>query len=114
MQAEATSEKQAMGWHLAGRTTAVLGTHTHTPTADLRILPCGTAYVFVGITGGTNGVIGFNKNFFSQLFAGEKPSGPRQAEGPLRIDAILIEADAQTGHAVAVERVVKEYHEQAG
>jgi 2',3'-cyclic-nucleotide 2'-phosphodiesterase len=116
MQAEATSEKQAMGWHLAGRATAVLGTHTHTPTADLRILPGGTAYVSdVGMTGGTNGVIGFNKDFFARLFAGEKPSGgPQQAEGPLCIDAILIEADAQTGQAVAIERIVKEYHEQAG
>jgi metallophosphoesterase (TIGR00282 family) len=116
MQAEATSEKQAMGWHLAGRATAVLGTHTHTPTADLRVLPGGTAYVSdVGMTGGINGVIGFNKNFFSQLFAGEKPSrGSRQAEGPIRIDAVLIEANVQNGQAVAIERVVKEYHEQAG
>ncbi len=116
MQAQATSEKQAMGWYLAGRTTAVLGTHTHTPTADLRVLPGGTAYVSdVGMTGGTNGVIGFSKDFFSRLFAGEKPSGPPQrAEGPIRIDAILIEADVKSGQAVAIERVCKEYHEQVG
>ncbi len=114
MQAEATSEKQAMGWHVAGRATAMLGTHTHIPTADLRILPGGTAYVTdVGMAGGTNGVIGFSKDFFSRLFSGEKPSGPPQgAAGPIRIDAILIEADPQSGQAVTAERISKEYHEQ--
>jgi len=116
MQAEATSEKQGMGWHLAGRATAVLGTHTHVPTADQRVLPGGTAYVTdVGMTGGTNGVIGFSKNFFSRLFTGEKPSGPPEgAEGPIRIDAVLIEADVKSGRAVAIERIFKEYHEQTG
>ena len=57
--ATATSEKVAMGWHLDGRVTAVVGTHTHIPTADLRVLPGGTAYITdVGMTGGRNGIIG--------------------------------------------------------
>lgn len=109
MQAEATSEKQSMGWFLAGRVAAMLGTHTHTPTADLKILPGGTAYVTdVGMTGGTNGIIGFSKGFL-RIFFGEKPSGPPQfAEGPARIDAVLIEVDAGTGQAVAVQRIFKE------
>jgi hypothetical protein len=60
-------------------------------------------------------LIGFSKDFFSRLFLGEKPSGPPQgAEGPIRIDAILIEADVKSGRAVTIERVFKEYHEQSG
>jgi 2',3'-cyclic-nucleotide 2'-phosphodiesterase len=60
--AEATSEKVAMGWHLDGRVTAVVGTHTHVPTADARVLPCGTAYITdVGMTGARNGVIGVKR-----------------------------------------------------
>jgi len=62
-----------------------------------------------------NGVISFSRDFFSRLFLGEKPSGPPQrAEGPIRIDVILIEADVESGRTVAIERVFKEYHEQAG
>ena len=62
MHAEATSEKVAMGWHLDGRVTAVVGTHTHVPTADARVLPGGTAYVTdVGMTGARGGVIGVKR-----------------------------------------------------
>jgi hypothetical protein len=62
MHAEATSEKIAMGWHLDGRVTAVLGTHTHVPTADARVLPGGTAYITdVGMTGPRGGVIGVKR-----------------------------------------------------
>jgi hypothetical protein len=62
MHAEATSEKVAMGWHLDGRVTAVLGTHTHVPTADARVLPGGTAYITdVGMTGARDGVLGFDR-----------------------------------------------------
>ena len=111
MHAEATSEKQAMGWYLAGRVAAVLGTHTHTPTADLRLLPGGTAYMSdVGMTGGANGVIGFSKEGFFRLFLGENRSGPSQmAEGPVRLDAVLIEVDLESGRAVAAERVFREH-----
>jgi calcineurin-like phosphoesterase len=109
MQAEATSEKQAMGWYLAGRVAAVLGTHTHTPTADLHILPGGTAYMTdVGMVGGANGIIGFSKGFL-RIFLGEKPSRPLEtAQGPARLDAVLIEVDRQSGQAIAAERVFKE------
>src|SRR3954454_1434135 len=69
--AEATSEKQAMGWHLAGKVAAVIGTHTHVPTADLRVLPGGTAYVSdVGMTGGKESIIGFNREGFMTVFLG--------------------------------------------
>ena len=109
MHAEATSEKQAMGWLLAGRVTAVLGTHTHTPTADLRILPGGTAYISdVGMAGGSDSVIGFRKDLPRQS-RGERPVvWPQPAEGPARLDGVLIEADAATGKALRAERVTRE------
>lgn len=110
MHTEATSEKQTMGWYLAGRVAVVVGTHTHTPTADLRLLPGGTAYVTdVGMTGGKNGVIGFSKEGFIRLFLKEKPSRPLQlAEGPALLNAVLVEVDLESGRAVAAERVSKE------
>jgi 2',3'-cyclic-nucleotide 2'-phosphodiesterase len=111
MQAEATSEKQALGWLLAGRVAAVVGTHTHTATADLRVLPGGTAYVSdVGMTGGRDTIIGFNKERFLKIFTGEKPSGPPgpAEEGPARLDAVLIEVDVGSGRAVSIERVYRE------
>lgn len=110
LQAEATSEKQAMGWHLAGRVAAVLGTHTHIPTADLRILPGDTAYVTdVGMTGASDSIIGFSKQFL-QFMQGDRSAGfPRPAEGPAaRLDAVLVEVDRGTGRAVAVQRILKE------
>jgi 2',3'-cyclic-nucleotide 2'-phosphodiesterase len=110
MQAEATSEKQGMGWYLAGRVSAVLGTHTHVPTADLRILPGGTAYVSdVGMTGGRDGVIGFDRAWLLRsMVTGERPGAPRPAERPMKLDAVLLEIDASTGQAVAAERVLRE------
>jgi 2',3'-cyclic-nucleotide 2'-phosphodiesterase len=110
MQAEATSEKQAMGWYLAGRVSAVLGTHTHVATADARILPGGTAYISdVGMTGGKDGIIGFSRKPFAVVVEGGRlPAPPPPADGPARLDAVLIEIDVETGHAVAVQRVVKE------
>lgn len=109
MQAEATSEKQAMGWHLAGRVAAVLGTHTHTPTSDLRVLPGGTAYMSdVGMSGGSDSIIGYNKDFL-QLLKGDKSVGPpRPAEGPARLDGVLIEVNPENGQALAVQQVTRE------
>jgi 2',3'-cyclic-nucleotide 2'-phosphodiesterase len=110
LQAEATSEKQAMGWHLAGRVAAALSTHTHTPTADLRILPGGTAYVTdVGMTGASDSIIGFSKQFL-RFMQGDRSGGfPRPAEGPAaQLDAVLVEVDRGTGRAVAVQRILKE------
>lgn len=110
MHAEATSEKQAMGWHLAGRVAAVMGTHTHVPTADLRVLPGGTAFVSdVGMTGGREGIIGFNRDGFMRVFlGGEGPSiGP--AGNPGGLDGVLIEIEREAGRAVSSERVFKQW-----
>lgn len=110
LQAEATSEKQGMGWHLDGRATAVVGTHTHVPTADLRVLPGGTAFISdVGMTGGRDGIIGFAREGFLDRFQGKQaPGWPRPAEGPGRLDAVLIVADPATGRARSIERVARE------
>jgi metallophosphoesterase (TIGR00282 family) len=109
MQAEATSEKQAMGWHLAGRVAAVLGTHTHTPTADVRILPGGTAYISdVGMTGGSESIIGYHKEFL-QLLRGDKSVGPpRPAEGPARLDGVLLEVNSENGQSLTIQQVRRE------
>jgi 2',3'-cyclic-nucleotide 2'-phosphodiesterase len=106
MQAEATSEKQGMGWYLAGRVAAVLGTHTHVPTADLRILPGGTAYVSdVGMAGGRDSVIGFDRERFVTFMLTGESQGSHPATGPAGLDAILILIDPATGLAVSAERV---------
>jgi metallophosphoesterase (TIGR00282 family) len=115
LQAEATSEKQAMCWHLAGRVAAVLGTHTHTATADLRILPGGTAYVSdVGMTGASDSIIGYSKRFL-QFMRGDKSGGfPGPAEGPAaRLDAVLVEVDRASGRAIAAQHIFKESLENA-
>ncbi|MCA1729537.1 MAG: YmdB family metallophosphoesterase [Actinobacteria bacterium] len=104
--AEATSEKQAMGYHLAGKVQAVVGTHTHVPTADACILPGGTAYVTdVGMTGGRESVIGFSKEDFLGLFLGSETSRIKVAGGPAEINAVVIEVDVEGCRAVSIERV---------
>ena len=73
MHAEATSEKVAMGWHLDGRVTACVGTHTHVPTADARVLPGGTAYITdVGMTGPRDGVIGVKREQALERFRADR------------------------------------------
>ncbi len=110
LQAEATSEKQGMGWHLDGRVTAVVGTHTHVPTADWRVLPGGTAFISdVGMTGGRDGIIGFARDGFLDRFQGKQAQGwPRPAGGAGRLDAVLILADPATGRALSIEPVARE------
>jgi 2',3'-cyclic-nucleotide 2'-phosphodiesterase len=105
--AEATSEKQALGFHLAGRVAAVFGTHTHVPTADARVLPGGTAYVTdVGMTGVDDSIIGFDRRRVLTLIAGRgDPGPPVPAEGPTRLDAVLLEAHPGSGEALSVVRV---------
>jgi metallophosphoesterase (TIGR00282 family) len=104
--AEATSEKRAMGFHLDGRVTAVVGTHTHVPTADEQILDGGTAYITdIGMTGPHDSVIGMKKDgvlerFRTGLPQSFKPSG----DGP-RLQGALIEADARNGNALMIERI---------
>ena len=104
--AEATSEKVAMGWYLDGRVTAVLGTHTHIPTADERVLPGGTAYqTDVGMTGPFDGVIGVQKDQIIQRFVNSLPARFEAATGDPRLNAVLIDCDEATGRARAIQRI---------
>jgi metallophosphoesterase (TIGR00282 family) len=106
MHAEATSEKIAMGWYLDGRVTAVLGTHTHVPTADERVLPKGTAYLTdVGMTGPYDSVIGVEKQLILQRFLTSIPVRFEPAKDDPRFSAALIECDPDTGKAHAIERI---------
>ena len=105
MHAEATSEKQAMGWHLDGRVSAVVGTHTHVPTADERVLPAGTAYVTdVGMTGPYDGVIGVKKELVVNKFLNGMPVRFEPATGDVRLCAVVVDADEKTGKARGIER----------
>jgi 2',3'-cyclic-nucleotide 2'-phosphodiesterase len=105
MHAEATSEKVAMGWYLDGRVTAVLGTHTHIPTADERVLPNGTAYITdVGMSGPYDSVIGVTKETVLERFLTQLPARFDAAEKDARMSAVLIEADPETGRASRIER----------
>ncbi|MGH2463608.1 MAG: TIGR00282 family metallophosphoesterase [Candidatus Limnocylindria bacterium] len=103
---EITSEKNAMGWHLDGRVTAVVGTHTHVPTADARVLPEGTAYISdVGMTGPRDSVIGFRLDTVLPRFLRHLPTRFEVAEGPVSLNAALIEADRTTGKALSIALV---------
>jgi 2',3'-cyclic-nucleotide 2'-phosphodiesterase len=105
--AEATSEKVAMGWHLDGRVTAVLGTHTHIPTADERILPKGTAYqTDVGMSGPYDSVIGVETELVLHRFLTGMPGKFEAAKGNPKMCAALITCDALTGRASAVQRIM--------
>jgi metallophosphoesterase (TIGR00282 family) len=105
--AEATSEKVAMGWHLDGRVTAVLGTHTHIPTADERVLPGGTAYqTDVGMSGPYDSVIGVEKELVLHKFLTGMPGKFEAAKGNPKMCAALIGCDAQTGRAASIQRIM--------
>jgi metallophosphoesterase (TIGR00282 family) len=107
MHAEATSEKIALGYYLDGRVTAVVGTHTHVPTADERILPGGTAYVTdVGMTGPYDSVIGVKKELVIERFLTNMPARFEPATGDARLCAVLVECDAATGRAHAIRRIM--------
>ncbi len=104
---EATSEKVAMGWHLDGRVTAVLGTHTHVPTADERILPGGTAYqTDVGMSGPYDSVIGVEKDLVLHKFLTGMPGKFEAAKGNPKMCATLVNCDPQTGHASGITRIM--------
>jgi len=104
--AEATSEKQAMGWHLDGTVTAVLGTHTHVQTADERILPGGTAYLTdVGMTGPHDSIIGMDKAGVLDRFRTGMPIKMEAASGDPRLNGVLLVADEATGRALAITRI---------
>ncbi|MBI3493741.1 MAG: TIGR00282 family metallophosphoesterase [Acidobacteria bacterium] len=104
--AEATSEKQAMGWHLDGKVTAVVGTHTHVQTADERVLPKGTAYLTdVGMTGPHDSIIGVEVEAALGRFLNALPAKFETATGNPRLNAVIVDADDATGRAVGIERL---------
>jgi 2',3'-cyclic-nucleotide 2'-phosphodiesterase len=106
MHAEATSEKVAMGWHLDGRVTACVGTHTHVPTADARVLPGGTAYITdVGMTGSRNGVIGVKREQALERFIKLTNVRFETADEDPWLNAVLIEADGE-GRATGIEQLL--------
>ncbi len=105
--AEVTSEKVAMGWHLDGRVTAVIGTHTHIPTADERILPGGTAYLTdVGMSGPYDSVIGVETELVLRKFLTGMPGKFEAAKGNPKMCAALIACDPGTGRATAIQRIM--------
>ena len=107
LHAEATSEKVALGWYLDGRVTAVLGTHTHVPTADEKVLPGGTAVqTDVGMTGPYDGVIGVQKELIVQKFLTNMPSRFEPAVEDVRLCAAVIDCDPVTGSASSIERIM--------
>jgi metallophosphoesterase (TIGR00282 family) len=107
--AEATSEKVSLGWYLDGRVTAVLGTHTHIPTADERVLPGGTAYMTdVGMTGPFDGVIGVKKELVVGKFLNNMPVRFEAATGDVRLCAVVIDCDELTGKARSIQRLMLE------
>jgi len=96
-----------MGWYLDGRVTAVVGTHTHVPTADERVLPQGTAYVTdVGMTGPYDGVIGVKKELVVNKFLNSMPVRFEPASGDVRLCAVVIDCDEKTGKARDIERLM--------
>ncbi len=112
MHAEATSEKFAMGWYLDGRVSAVVGTHTHVPTADQRLLPKGTAFVCdVGMCGPRDSIIGVDPAPVIRKFLTGMPARFTVAEGSpaVQFNSVLVEIDNATGRAVSIERVDREW-----
>ncbi len=106
MHAEATSEKQALGWHFDGRVSAVVGTHTHVQTADERILPQGTAYITdLGMTGPQASVIGMDPEAAVPRFLEQRPQPFRVAKGDAWLHGALVSIDPASGLALAIERV---------
>jgi len=105
MHAEATAEKMALAWHLDGRITALVGTHTHIQTADARILPRGTAYITdVGMTGPYDSVIGLKKEIAIRRFIHQTPYKYEIASHDLRLCGVYLQADVETGKALKFER----------
>ncbi len=108
--AEATSEKQAMGFYLAGRVSGVFGTHTHVQTSDERILEGGTAFITdAGMTGPFDSVIGVKKEIIIRRFLTAAPEKFEIAEGNVRLNAVLTAVDEATGKASSIERLDIKY-----
>jgi 2',3'-cyclic-nucleotide 2'-phosphodiesterase len=110
MHAEATSEKVAMGWYLDGRVSAVVGTHTHVPTADARVLPGGTAYVTdVGMVGPRDSVIGVQKEAALRRFLTGMPHRFETATGVVTFNSVLVTISRRSGRATAIQRIDREH-----
>lgn len=105
--AEVTSEKMAFGWYLDGRVSALVGTHTHVPTADERVLPKGTAYITdIGMTGSYNSVIGMDKEAAISRFLKGVPKRLEPATEDVRLSTVVVEIDETTGKSLSIERRV--------
>jgi 2',3'-cyclic-nucleotide 2'-phosphodiesterase len=103
--AEVTSEKMAMGWYVDGRVSAIVGTHTHIPTADTRILPGGTGYqTDCGMTGPYDSIIGVEKGPVLQKFLTAMPVRMEAAKGSVELHSVIVEVDDQTGKAAKIRR----------
>jgi calcineurin-like phosphoesterase len=103
---EITSEKNAMGWHLDGRVSAVVGTHTHVPTADARLLPKGTAYISdIGMTGPRDSIIGMSIETVMPRFLTHMPTRFEVGGGPVSLNAVLIEAERGSGRARSIQLI---------
>lgn len=108
--AEATSEKLAMGWHLDGRFSAVLGSHTHVPTADARILPRGTALVAdTGMVGPRDSVLGIEPAIIVGRYLDHIPRRFEVAAGIVQFNSVLVDIDQETGRARSIERCDREW-----
>ncbi len=108
MHAEATSEKIALGWYLDGRVSAVIGTHTHVQTADERILAAGTGFITdAGMTGPRDSIIGMGREEVLQRFLTLLPARFDVASGPVQLNAVVVEVDAETGRARRLQRLVR-------
>ena len=106
MHAEATSESQAMGWHLDGRVSAVVGTHRHVQTADERLLPKGTAYITdLGLTGPVDSVIGVDPELALSRFISQMPNRFAPAKGPAMLQGAVIRIEPETGRGLSIERL---------
>jgi metallophosphoesterase (TIGR00282 family) len=104
--AEATSEKIALAWHLDGRASAVIGTHTHVQTADERILTAGTAFITdAGMTGPTDSVIGVKKEQAIARFLYQTPHRFELPKGPVHLNAVVLDIDGTSGKAQSIERI---------
>ena len=115
MHAEATSEKVAMGCWLDGKVTAVVGTHTHVPTCDHRLLPKGTAYCTdLGMTGPYDSVIGVEAEVIVQRFVNGMPARFETAKGDPRFAAVVVDVDPQSGRARGIERLLLSEADVAG
>lgn len=106
--AEVTSEKLAIGWHFAGRVSAVIGTHTHVPTADVQILPGGTAYVTdVGMVGPRDGILGVKREQVLYRMTSQLPTRFEVADGPCQFCGLYFELDDDNGRAQVVNSIYR-------